>query len=145
MVLHMGRGLCGHDGIIHGGLIATVFDEALARLALMNLPDKIGVTATLTVDYKAPTRADQFVVMRIHLIEKKGRKAYVEGTVEDLNGTLLATGKGLFVQPKYAKLLNTERIRKAMGETPDAPIMTGAPVPIPVAEFEGQKVDEKRQ
>jgi acyl-coenzyme A thioesterase PaaI-like protein len=27
----MGRALCGHDGIIHGGLIATVFDETLAR------------------------------------------------------------------------------------------------------------------
>lgn len=23
-VMHLGRGLCGHDGIIHGGLIATV-------------------------------------------------------------------------------------------------------------------------
>lgn len=31
-VLHFGRGLCGHDGIIHGGLIATVLDESLGRL-----------------------------------------------------------------------------------------------------------------
>jgi len=30
-VIHLGRALCGHDGIIHGGLIATVFDESLAR------------------------------------------------------------------------------------------------------------------
>jgi acyl-coenzyme A thioesterase PaaI-like protein len=30
-IVHMGRALCGHDGIIHGGLIATVFDETLAR------------------------------------------------------------------------------------------------------------------
>ena len=25
----------------------------------MNLPEKVGVTATLTIDYKAPTKADQ--------------------------------------------------------------------------------------
>lgn len=30
-VVHLGRALCGHDGIIHGGLLATVFDETLAR------------------------------------------------------------------------------------------------------------------
>jgi len=29
--MHLGRGLCGHDGIIHGGLLATVLDETLAR------------------------------------------------------------------------------------------------------------------
>jgi hypothetical protein len=30
-VVHVGRGLCGHDGIIHGGLLATLLDETLAR------------------------------------------------------------------------------------------------------------------
>ena len=29
--LHLGRGMCGHDGIVHGGLIATLLDESLAR------------------------------------------------------------------------------------------------------------------
>jgi hypothetical protein len=29
--LHLGRGLCGHDGIVHGGLLATLLDETLAR------------------------------------------------------------------------------------------------------------------
>ena len=29
--LHLGRGVCGHDGIVHGGLIATLLDETLGR------------------------------------------------------------------------------------------------------------------
>jgi hypothetical protein len=29
--VHLGRGLCGHDGIIHGGLLATLLDETMAR------------------------------------------------------------------------------------------------------------------
>ena len=29
--LHLGRGVCGHDGIVHGGLLATLLDETLAR------------------------------------------------------------------------------------------------------------------
>lgn len=36
-ILHFGRGLCGHDGIVHGGLIATVFDESLGRLVRFNI------------------------------------------------------------------------------------------------------------
>lgn len=30
--LHVGRGLCGHEGIVHGGLLATLLDESLARV-----------------------------------------------------------------------------------------------------------------
>ena len=30
-ILHVGRGLCGHDGIVHGGLLATLFDEGFGR------------------------------------------------------------------------------------------------------------------
>ena len=76
----------------------------------MNLPEKVGVTATLTIDYKAPTKADQvcnsfnyypvliinspqFVVVRCRLVELKGRKAVVEGQVEDLNGVILAKAR----------------------------------------------------
>lgn len=29
-VLHLGTNICGHDGIIHGGLAATLLDEGLA-------------------------------------------------------------------------------------------------------------------
>lgn len=31
-IMHFGRGLCGHDGIIHGGLIATMLDESTGRI-----------------------------------------------------------------------------------------------------------------
>ena len=31
VILHVGRALCGHDGIVHGGLLATLLDESLAR------------------------------------------------------------------------------------------------------------------
>lgn len=32
LVMHVGRGLCGHEGIVHGGLLATLLDESLARV-----------------------------------------------------------------------------------------------------------------
>jgi acyl-coenzyme A thioesterase PaaI-like protein len=127
VIVHVGRGLCGHDGIVHGGLLATLLDETLARTvstffclysavldfvgqALLNLPEKVGVTANLSINYRAPTRADQvaslylslgsqtqiysvaplqFIVFRIHLLEATGRKARVSATIEDLDGNVL--------------------------------------------------------
>ncbi|KAJ3500188.1 hypothetical protein NMY22_g19342 [Coprinellus aureogranulatus] len=92
-VVHLGRGLCGHDGIVHGGLLATLLDESLGRTAIMNLPEKVGVTATLTLNYRAPTMADQFVVIRTQLDEVKGRKAFVKGRIETLEGTVLVEAR----------------------------------------------------
>ncbi|TFY51496.1 hypothetical protein EVG20_g10973, partial [Dentipellis fragilis] len=118
-------------------------DEGLARTAIMNLPDKVGVTANLSINYKAPTRADQvrllfplrfaacmrahaifldqFIVLKTRLVEAKGRKVRVEGVVEDMSGTKLVEASALFVQPKYAKLLNSKGIRRALGEPMPAP------------------------
>ena len=31
VVVHVGRGVCGHDGIVHGGLLATLLDECMGR------------------------------------------------------------------------------------------------------------------
>ncbi|KAF7353969.1 4HBT domain-containing protein [Mycena venus] len=131
--VHLGRGLCGHDGIIHGGLLATLLDEVLARNAIINFPEKVGVTATLSLKYKAPTRADQFVIIKSELVELKGRKAFVAGRVETLDGTLLVEADGLFIQPRYAKLLNTAVIRQHMGDPPP-------PEPALVGEGQGDKL-----
>ncbi|KAJ7869011.1 HotDog domain-containing protein [Mycena leptocephala] len=129
--VHLGRGLCGHDGIVHGGLLATLLDEALARNAFTNLPEKVGVTATLTLKYRAPTRADQFVVLKTQLVEVKGRKATVSGRVEDLQGNLLVEATALFIQPRYAKLLDPLLIRQNLGEPPKASVLIGDGVKLP--------------
>ncbi|PWN98681.1 Thioesterase/thiol ester dehydrase-isomerase, partial [Tilletiopsis washingtonensis] len=112
--LHLGRSMCGHDGLIHGGLLGTVMDETLARTAFYALPSRVGVTARLELDYRAPVKADQFVVVRTRRIEAKGRKAIVEGTMETLDGKVLVNAKAIFVEPKFAKLLDTSLVAKIM-------------------------------
>ncbi|SJX62066.1 uncharacterized protein SRS1_10708 [Sporisorium reilianum f. sp. reilianum] len=115
IVLHLGRSLCGHDGIVHGGMLATVCDEALARTAMYNLPGKIGVTARLEIDYRKPTMANQFVVLQTELIEQRGRKAVVKGTVTDVDGKLLLECRAIFVEPRYARyFLDAKAIKQAI-------------------------------
>ena len=61
--------------------------------AIANLPERVGVTAQLTLNYRAPTRADQFIVIRTFLKEGKGRKVTVSGRVEELGGTVLVEAR----------------------------------------------------
>ncbi|KAG1736118.1 HotDog domain-containing protein [Suillus paluster] len=134
VIVHVGRGLCGHDGIIHGGLLATILDESLARTAIINLPDKIGVTANLSINYRAPTFADQFIVVRISLVDKAGRKSKVSGKVEDLKGNVLVEAHATFVQPKYAHLLKSKAIQQMMGQPEPAkstPVLLSEGMPPP--------------
>ncbi|KAJ7736019.1 HotDog domain-containing protein [Mycena maculata] len=129
--VHLGRGLCGHDGIVHGGLLATLLDQALGRNAVINLPEKVGVTATLSLKYKAPTRADQFVVLKTELVEARGRKVAVSGRVEDLQGVVLVEADALFIQPRYAKLLNSTRIHQQAGMPPSEPVLVAEGTGLP--------------
>ncbi|KAG3229886.1 Thioesterase/thiol ester dehydrase-isomerase [Suillus brevipes Sb2] len=134
VIVHVGRGVCGHDGIIHGGLLATILDESLARTAIINLPEKIGVTANLSINYRAPTFADQFIVVRISLVDKAGRKSKVIGKVEDLKGNVLVEAHATFVQPKYAHLLKSKAVQQMMGD-PDpnksTPVLLSEGMPPP--------------
>jgi len=119
--VHVGKGLCGHDGIVHGGLLATLLDEGMGRTAINNLPAKFGFTANMSLNYRAPTKADQFIVLKTKLAEVKGRKVWVHGFVEDINGTVLADAATMWIQPQYAELLDTKFLEQTMGEREPQP------------------------
>lgn len=99
-IIHVGKSLCGHKGFIHGGLLATLLDESMGRIALPNLPSQLGVTANLDINYRLPTKAEQFIVAKTELKKVEGRKCWVEGRLETLDGKVLVDARALFVEPK---------------------------------------------
>ncbi|KAI9628515.1 hypothetical protein KEM48_011468 [Puccinia striiformis f. sp. tritici PST-130] len=82
VIVHVGDLMCGHDGIVHGGLLATICDEGLASLAFSNLPNMIGVTASLKLNYKKPVLANQFIILRTWLPADKSPKGRKVGQME---------------------------------------------------------------
>lgn len=111
-VFHLGEQLCGHPGIIHGGLLATLLDEGLARCCFPALPSKIGVTASLKVDYRKPARSGMYYVLRAETYKVEGRKAWVRGWIEDLvdeskgeKPTRYVEAEALFIEPRNAKVM----------------------------------------
>jgi len=107
-IAHLGEKLCGHPTIIHGGLLATLLDEGLARACFPALPNKVGVTASLNITYKKPCPANSFVVLRAETTKVDGRKAWVKGWIEILGdgveeGEHLVEAEALFIEPRGAK------------------------------------------
>ncbi|KAK7416085.1 hypothetical protein QQX98_005413 [Neonectria punicea] len=109
-ISYVGDDLCGHPGIVHGGFLATMLDEGLARCCFGALPHNIAVTASLSVDYRKPTPAGSFLVLRAKTTKVEGRKAWVKGHIELLaepgeTPTILTEATGLFISPKYAAMM----------------------------------------
>lgn len=106
-LMYLGADICGHPGIIHGGMLATLLDEGLARCCFGALPNKVGVTANLNIDYRAPAMANSYVALRAETVKVEGRKAWVEGRIETLpeegkEPVVLVEAKALFIEPKQA-------------------------------------------
>ncbi|KAG5657289.1 hypothetical protein KAF25_001878 [Fusarium avenaceum] len=109
-VAYVGEDLCGHPGIVHGGFLATMLDEGLGRCSFGALPHNIAVTANLNVNYRKPTPAGSFLVLRAETYKVQGRKAWVRGHIELLGEpgekpTIVADAEALFISPKYAAMM----------------------------------------
>lgn len=119
-IQYLGNSLCGHPGVVHGGMLATLMDEGLARCCFPALPNKVGVTASLTINYRKPCRAGQYVVLKAETTKVEGRKAWVKGRLETLpadgsEGELLVEGEALFVEPRQAAVSPEKFVRTAVG------------------------------
>lgn len=106
-IFYLGEQLCGHPGIVHGGLLATLLDEGLARCCFPAMPNKLGVTANLEIDYRKPARAKRYYVLKAQTVKVEGRKAWVKGwieTMDDKEPVKVVEATALFIEPKNAKV-----------------------------------------
>jgi acyl-coenzyme A thioesterase PaaI-like protein len=116
-IVYFGAGLAGWPGVVHGGALATVLDESLGRCALLKFPSRMGVTANLELQYRAPAMTNNFYIIRARPvvdegddvvgkdgIRKSDRKLWVHGTFETEKGKTCVDAKALFVVPKKYQL-----------------------------------------
>jgi uncharacterized protein (TIGR00369 family) len=96
----------GARGLVHGGIVATLLDEAMGKLNQGgNMP---AMTAELRVNYLRPVPVEQEIVVEAHQERRVGRNLLHLGEIRDLAGNVLARGEGRFVE------VDPERIREAM-------------------------------
>jgi acyl-coenzyme A thioesterase PaaI-like protein len=67
----------GAPGCVHGGIVAAVFDEVLSFTQPTR--GQPGVTASLTIHYRAPTPLNRELIFEAELVKTEGRKIYARG------------------------------------------------------------------
>ena len=72
--------LVGAPGVVHGGIQATLLDEALCMAAYAKHGTP-AVTGELTVRYMKPLPSEQDIVVRGHITEQRDRSFFAEGEI----------------------------------------------------------------
>lgn len=83
-------------GVVHGGLVCTLLDSALACAVHSQLPAGVGYTSIeLKVSYLRPVTPASGTLVAHGQVTKAGRRvAFVDGDVRDAAGALVATASG---------------------------------------------------
>lgn len=87
----------GYPGMVHGGNIVAMMDEAAGRAATADDPNRFAVTSQLTVKYRKPVPTNQLLKISGRLIKKRGKVAQAHGEIRNQGGEVLAEADALFV------------------------------------------------
>ena len=91
----LGERYQGGGGFAHGGIIATLLDEAMGKVCRFR--EARAVTAELTVEYLRPVNVEKEIVVEGRETEQKGRNLFMAGEIRNEAGEILARGRARFV------------------------------------------------
>ena len=93
--IQLGVAFEGPPGCVHGGIIATLLDEAMSKL---NRPlEVIAMTRHMEVDYLRPVPLGVELTIVGHHVRREGRKLFHTAQILGPDGKVLATSRGVFV------------------------------------------------
>lgn len=84
----------GGPGVIHGGVMAAIFDELQGILGIVT--QLVAVTAHLEIDHRKPIPVGSTVDLAAAVEGRTGRKLYTTASAH-IDGELVASSQGIFV------------------------------------------------
>ena len=107
--------LAGYDGLVHGGIVATLLDEAMGW-ALLELAKRFGVTRSLNVQYRRPVAVGRALEISAHIVDgTENGPLWIEASVKDSRGRLLASAMGEWVLVRESRVRGRVEARQASG------------------------------
>lgn len=83
----------GYVGILHGGIISTLLDEAMAQAVIIR--GNQAVTARMEVQFKKPIVIGEIICLKGRVTQEKGRIIETYGEIEQ-NGQITAVATASF-------------------------------------------------
>ncbi|MBS1849844.1 MAG: PaaI family thioesterase [Acidobacteria bacterium] len=85
----------GPPGHCHGGIIATILDEAMGKVN--KLRQVVAVTSQISVDYLKPVPLHKPLQVRSREIRVQGRRHFNMAEIVNADEVVLARSRGLFI------------------------------------------------
>jgi uncharacterized protein (TIGR00369 family) len=85
----------GPPGHCHGGIIATILDEAMGKVN--RIRQVIALTSQMTVDYLRPVPLHQPLRVESREVSVRGRRHVNMGEILNRKGEVLARGQAVFI------------------------------------------------
>lgn len=102
----------GPPGHAHGGIIATILDEAMSKA--LKLKRKVALTRRMEVEYLRPVPLGQPMVVEGRISRSIGRALYNTAELRSAKGVVLARSRGKFLvidpEKMFARELEKERL-----------------------------------
>jgi uncharacterized protein (TIGR00369 family) len=84
----------GYDGIVHGGILAAVLDDAMANC--LGLRGISVMTAKMALRYREPVQVGSHLLVYSRLVHERKKIATTEGWITTITGTRLVEATGTF-------------------------------------------------
>jgi len=85
----------GPPGHCHGGIIATILDEAMGKVN--KLRQVVALTSEITINYLKPVPLNKPLRVESREVKVKGRRHINMAEILNQKGEVLARGRGLFI------------------------------------------------
>ena len=83
----------------HPGIITSIVDEMVGRLAVLTVGRPAIVTATITLKVHQPVPLNQALTFRGSIVNRVDRKLYAQGSIfRDKDNALLVSSQALFIE-----------------------------------------------
>lgn len=104
----LGKRYTGPPGHAHGGIIATILDEAMGKVN--KLRQVVALTSEITVDYLKPVPLNRPLRVESRELRVRGRKHVNVAEILNPKGEVLARSRGIFIaidpQRMFAKFVD---------------------------------------
>ncbi len=102
----------GYPGVVHGGILTAILDEAMARSVLIDGGfDDLLVTAKLEMVFRRPTPTATPVTAVARLVKRVGNRAIAEAELRLADGTVTARAEATMAKPPPEVAAGWERER----------------------------------
>src|SRR5579862_7136912 len=91
----LGKRYVGPPGHCHGGIIATILDDAMGKVN--RLRDVVALTSQITVNYLKPVPLHKPLRVESHEIGVRGRRHLNAAAILNSKGEVLASSEGVFI------------------------------------------------